>query len=238
MGVHTGAEKHLNNNVLLTMDIKNFFNSVKIQHLARLIAGMSHRLIKRKIIKETIYLEDDLAHGQVMSEAQLICVLCCYKGQLPQGAPTSPALANLFAMRLDGALQTCADANDLIYTRYADDITLSHKDSKLDIGKYVQVVEHQLEANGLKANYKKTRILRPHRRMVVTGVVINDKLGVPKYKWKNLRAKIHNLKRDNRHISLKEYQQIRGYCEWIKLLNPTRGQQLVSQLSKIPLQGS
>ncbi len=236
MGVDTGAKMHLNNNVLLTMDIQNFFNSVKAIYLARLVGGMHRRLLKRnEVVEQTPHKQESLYFAD---HAHAIVMLCCYKGQLPQGAPTSPALANLFAMRMDGRLQKVADKNGMVYTRYADDITFSHPDKNTNIGQYAQVVEQVLDSEGLCVNYKKTRILRPHRRMVVTGVVVNDKLGVPKYKWRNLRAKIHNLSKNNTNITVKEYQQIRGYCEWIKSLNPKRGNQLITQLSKIPLQSS
>ena len=237
MGVHTGAERHLNNKVILTMDIENFFNSVKIPYLYRMIMGMSHRLVKRGIIQE---ITPDNTHAEIDygNMAHTIAYLCSYKGQLPQGAPTSPALANLFASKLDGVLQRFADKEGMVYTRYADDITLSHPDVNFNIGNYITPIEETLAHAALRPNYKKTRILRPHRRMVVTGVVINDKLGVPKYKWRNLRARIHNIKRDYNTISVKEYQEIRGYCEWIKVLNPKRGKQLINQLCKIPLQTS
>ena len=240
MGVHDGAKRHLDNQVVLTMDISNFFNSIKIQWLYRIINGMHKRLQKRKHVAMPNYVKGkDVIFDEMPEENQhvfYITSLLCYKGQLPQGAPTSPVVANLFALRLDGIFQHFADTHKLVYTRYADDITFSHADKSFNIGQFIPLIEETLQSHGLEANYKKTRILRPHKRMVVTGIVINDKLGVPKYKWRNLRAKLHNLKRDNKILTIKEYQKIRGYCEWIKVLNKKRGEQLITQLGQIPLE--
>ena len=234
--VKDGANRHLGNKVLLTMDISNFFNSVKIQYVYRLFSGLAYRYrIKNKMKTSDLTQKEE---NQDMQDMHILCNLLCFKGQLPQGAPTSPAVANLVARPIDTALTKIADKQGLTYTRYADDITLSHPDKDHAIGAYIEVVKKQLSQLHLKVNHKKTRILRPHRRMTVTGVVINDKLGVPKYKWRNLRAKLHNLNKNKRSISEHEYQEIRGYCEWIRNLHPSRGNQLIAQLGTIPLRNS
>ena len=141
-------------------------------------------------------------------------------------------------MGLDAKISKIANQNGLTYTRYADDMTLSHPDVSYKIGKHVKEIEQILTYYRLHVNHKKTRILRPHRRMVVTGVVINDKLTVPRYKWRNMRARLHNLVKENKVLHVSEFQKIRGYCEWIYHLNPTRGKQLLETLSKIPLNNS
>ena len=231
--VKTGAERHLGNKVILTMDISNFFNSIKISWVNRVLTLCAYRALGIK--------QDSFKEGDEMCnvlDSHYLASICCYKNQLPQGAPTSPAIANLYAMQMDSRLQKISDNNGLTYTRYADDMTFSHPNSKYDIGKHIVQIEEVVKDHSLKLNHKKTRILRPHRRMNVTGVVINDKLGVPKYVWRNMRAKLHNLVKENNTITLLEYQKIRGKCEWIRSLNQTRGEQLLKKLSKIPLKNS
>ena len=53
-------------------------------------------------------------------------------------------------------------------------MTFSHKDTKYDIGTHINAIESIVKEHTLKLNHKKTRILRPHRRMKDTGVVLND----------------------------------------------------------------
>ena len=236
LNVKEGASRHLGNKVLLTMDISNFFNSVKIQRVYQLFSGLIHRYrIKNNLKAKDLSAKEE---SIFMQEIHLLANLVCFKGQLPQGAPTSPAIGNLVVRPIDTQISKLADRNGLTYTRYADDLTLSHPDVDYPIGDHIAYIAEMLKHLGLQVNHKKTRILRPHRRMSVTGVVINDKLGVPKYKWRNMRARIHNLHKQNTGIYENEYQEIRGYCEWIKNLNPVRGKQLITQLGKIPLRNS
>ena len=232
--VKTGAARHLGYKVILTMDISNFFNSIKMPWVHRILNLCAYRALN---VKQTIHpMEiDNTADFIQIIDANYLAQICCYKNQLPQGAPTSPAIANLYAMQMDSRLKALSDAHDLIYTRYADDMTFSHADPKYDIGRLIKTIEAIVKEHSLKLNHKKTRILRPHRRMNVTGVVINDKLGVPKYVWRNMRAKLHNLVKENQTITLLEYQQIRGKCEWIKSLNQKRGDQLLKKLSNVHL---
>ena len=177
--VKTGAERHLGNKVILTMDISNFFNSIKFPHVVRLLAGLSLRLLdpdkKLRNSSRDIHEEQGIKGLNYFGVAALLC----YKNQLPQGAPTSPAIANLYAMGLDAKLNKLAKRFGMVYTRYADDMTLSHPDKSYRIGQHVDDVIDACKSYSLKVNHKKTRILRPHRRMMVTGVVINDKLAVP-----------------------------------------------------------
>lgn len=235
--VKTGAERHLGNKVILTMDISNFFNSIKYPQVVRLFAGLSIRITdpEKKLDFNKVEWNGEIPPGRNYFG---VAALMCYKNQLPQGAPTSPAIANLYAMGLDAQLNKLAKQRGMVYTRYADDMTLSHPDKGYNIGQHVQDVIDVCQCYRLRVNHKKTRILRPHRRMLVTGVVINDKLAVPKYKWRNMRARLHNLVKENKSLSAHEYQKIRGYCEWIRHLNPKRGDQLLETLSKIPWKNS
>lgn len=224
IGVADGAKVHLPNNTLLCMDLSNFFPSIKKERVLTLVNHLLRRLEKR-LWKFTYTAED----AEYLTE-----ILVC-KGRVPQGAPTSPALANLIAIMLDTKLSQLAEHNGLTYTRYADDLSFSHPDSTYDIYERIPEIIDIIREERFKVNYKKTRVTRPHKRMVVTGVVVNDKLSVPKYQWRNFRARLHNLSRDKVTISAEEYQQLRGYVEWIRSLNPHRGEQFLKSLSKISL---
>lgn len=224
-GVSTGAKRHLGNKVILCMDLSNFFHSISFNH----------------VIRELIYLGKNLEQRDsdfkfTTNTAVILAELVTYKHRLPQGAPTSPALANLISMKMDISLQVFSKKRGLTYTRYADDLTFSHPELDFDftvedISEIIGIIKEQ----GFKLNYKKTRIMRPHRRMSVTGVVINEKLGVAKWKWRNLRAKLYNLSKSSKPLLLKDQQILRGQIEWINSLNPHRGKQLLNALGKLIL---
>lgn len=97
-------------------------------------------------------------------------------GSLPQGAPTSPMLANLYARDLDNDITNIALEAGLEYTRYADDITLSttrknfsRKQAMLVIRQIYSVIHNY----GFNPNYSKTSISPPGARKVVLGLLVN-----------------------------------------------------------------
>lgn len=97
-------------------------------------------------------------------------------GSLPQGALTSPLLANLAVTEIDNAIQILASGHNLIYTRYADDIALSttrtdfcREEARLVIGKVSRI----LEVEGLSPHRTKTRIIPPGSRKIVLGLVVD-----------------------------------------------------------------
>ena len=108
---------------------------------------------------------------------------------LPQGAPTSPALANLVAWMLYG-LARAAGAN---YTRYADDLAFSGDTAfagRLDrFGASVAAIARE---EGFVLNAAKTRVMRRHVRQQVTGIVVNAHCNVGRTEFDALKATLHN----------------------------------------------
>jgi RNA-directed DNA polymerase len=219
--VKDGAAMHVGTKVLLCADIANFFTSIKKDEIFRLMTF----LLKNLSVQITY------THADLINLVEIVS----YKGSLPQGSPSSPALANMFCLDLDKKLYEIAKTNNLRYTRYADDLSFSTKDPAFLMFKILPNISKELKVWGLKMNPDKTRILRPHRRMVVTGVVVNDKLGTPKWVWKNIRAQLHNTIVNKVALTIEEYQKLRGQIEWIKTLHPKRGEQLLMDLGKITL---
>lgn len=224
--VRDGANLHLGSKVLLTMDLENFFNNIKISQVIQTLDHLTYKLYLNSDPKQS-----RCAKNEILAIAQLMV----FKSQVPQGAPTSPALANLVAYNLDIALSELAQQQNCIYTRYADDLAFSSVNKTFNIGQLIPTIKDLITTHGFKLNYKKTKIRRPHNRMTVTGIVINEKLTVPRWKWRNFRAQLYNISKTGLPISLEHYQQLRGYAEWIKSLHPKRGTQFINTLGNIPL---
>ncbi len=97
-------------------------------------------------------------------------------GSLPQGAPTSPLLANLAVRELDERLTQHALDHDMIYTRYADDIALSTQRKDFTREEAVTVIGkvlREFEREGLRPHHAKTRLVPPGARKLVLGLAVD-----------------------------------------------------------------
>jgi retron-type reverse transcriptase len=110
-----------------------------------------------------------------------------------QGAPTSPGLCNAILLRLDRRLAGLAEKHGFTYTRYADDLTFSGADTA-KVAKFLQAVPAIVASEGFAVNVKKTRVMRAGRRQAVTGVVVNQAMGLSRQERRKLRAGLHRQK--------------------------------------------
>jgi retron-type reverse transcriptase len=181
----SNALPHLRQDVVIRLDIKDFFGSIKSSRVESYF---------RRI-------------GWNDEAAALLTKLCTYRGSLPQGAPTSPRLSNLVNFRLDARLDELARRRTLSYTRYADDLTFSGPESmpkqvgskinyeSFRINDIIHAVKQIVSDEGyILHTDKKLRISRRHDRQLVTGIVVNDKPNLPRPTRRRLRAIEHRLR--------------------------------------------
>lgn len=158
---------------------------------------------------------------------------------LPQGAPTSPALANLAAFALDRRLSGLGEAFALRYSRYADDLTFSGRGLSAGANRaLVGQVAAIAAAEGFLVNPDKTRLRTAAQRQVVTGVVVNQRLNVPRDEYDRLRAVLHRLARHGqadydpgRSVDLEAH--LRGRVAWVAALHRGRGEKLARMLDGV-----
>lgn len=216
----TNAQHHLGNNILLSIDIKDFFPSIQMNTIVKALVFA--------MLNSRIFLD--------RKDFKILISLVTYLGKLPQGAPTSPIISNICLFKLDEDLSSYFKEKEIVYTRYADDITLSHKNKNISFIDDIITIKQNLEKYDLKINKSKTKVLKRNKRMCVTGVVINDKLGTPRWYWRNLKAEMHNLIKRNEKINEKKWHELSGKITWVYTLNQNRGMQLRKLLSKIQLE--
>lgn len=99
-------------------------------------------------------------------------------GRLPQGGPTSGALANAVATPLDGALHEAAVSEGLAYTRYSDDLVFS-SESEFDRSRarrLIREVSNLVQGHHFRLHAKKTRIIPPGARHIVLGLLVADRV--------------------------------------------------------------
>ena len=172
----TMAEPHINKEFVACCDIKDFFPSITETKLLRrtMRLGTPHTDI-------TTY---DFGDGK--------------DKRLPQGAPTSPLLSYAYLYHLDLTFHSTAVAWGCSYSRYADDLVFSGPTKSImrDLLQYSkEILEIDFE---LEINNKKTKIMHRSQRQMVCGVVVNEKLNIPKEKRKNLRAEIYQQKENDK----------------------------------------
>jgi hypothetical protein len=168
------ASRHTGQAVVVNLDIKDFFGSTTD---ARINAYFR-------------------AIGWPSDIADLLTKVCAHQGGLPQGAPTSPRLSNLVNYRLDERLTRGIEALGGVYTRYADDMTISFKtDSQQTVNKAIGLVELTVKDEGGYSVHqrRKRHVRRRHQRQQVTGLVVNDSVNLPRETRKKLRAVKHHL---------------------------------------------
>lgn len=179
--ISENAENHIGRKWILNIDLENFFSQF---HFGR-VRGM--------------FMAKPYSVGD--EAALVLAQLVCYKGVLPQGAPTSPIITNMICAPFDNRMVSFAQKNRLIYTRYADDITISsykkHISDKV-IKEYKEnlVLSKDLlkifEKHNLQINYEKVKLELMSNRQEVTGLIVNEKINVRREYIKNLRAILHN----------------------------------------------
>lgn len=220
----TNASCHVGKKEILCLDIADFFPSIKLNKVKNIFIKL----------------------GYTEEVALRLGKLCTYtpemsqEYELPQGAPTSPALANIEFDKIDDKLLAYADENQLVYTRYADDLTFS-TDSE-NIEKHINHVKDIITESGFLINENKTHVMKDNYRKLVTGLIVNEKVKIPKrFKRKfkqelyycrkyGISQHLHATGRDNA-INFREYMYGKAY--FIKMVETDLGKYYLNQLDEL-----
>lgn len=177
---------HAGHDVVVAADLKDFFPSIGIDRIVAIFDALGY---PRTVAWNLAYLcTTSTPAGQLSGFAYSTASLLRTR-HLPQGAPTSPALANLAARTLDIRLTGLAGSMGLRYTRYADDLAFS---GSCDAGRLLWAVRLIVRDEGFGLNPVKTRVRRAHTRQQLAGLVVNDWPAVPRHEYDTLRAILHN----------------------------------------------
>lgn len=155
---------------------------------------------------------------------------------LPQGAPTSPALANLTCHRLDARLRGLGRAHGWTYSRYADDVVFS-SNREGGVGQLCRLVRCVVEEEGFRVNVSKTRVMRAHERQVVAGVMVNQRLNVPRVEFDSLKALLRCFRKgplSQSRTSLEAFKaELEGRAARVAAMSPARGAKLGRDFERI-----
>jgi len=201
--IRVNAWFHKNQDIVLRIDVEDFFGSIKFHHV--------YDIYKR------------LGYSKQVST--LLTKLCIKDGKLPQGSPTSPTLSNIYMFYADKRISSFVVPKKVRYTRYADDLIFS---GNFDPGLIIKFVQLVLKDYDLNINTTKTRVLKKHQRQLVTGIVVNEKLQVPRETRKKLRQAVYYINKfgldshlehtENLHAN--HIRHLLGIANFILYVNP------------------
>jgi len=163
---------------------------------------------------------------------------------LPQGAPTSPALANLVTYALDCRLTGLADSIGANYTRYADDLLFSG-DEHIDLPHLITLIGHIVADAGFSLNYRKTRVMGHGQRQQAVGIVFNQQPQVSRQVFDRFKAILHNCVVHGVDSQRQRYQasdpmgrelsavRLQGQLAYFHMINPEKAQRLTDLYRQI-----
>jgi len=227
----TAAAKHAGEDVVLAVDLSNFFLNTQLSRVYAVFRclGYPHSVARTltrlcSTITPLAVLE---AQGVDYATRQRFAT-----PHLPQGAPTSPALANLVALRLDHRLNGLARRHDARYTRYADDLTFSGDKGFRDrLPSFQRTLSEIVMNEGFALNAAKTRVMPNSTRQTVTGIVVNQHINVTRVAYDALKATLSNCVRrgaasQNRDAHADFRAHLDGRIAWVENINLRRGEKL------------
>ncbi|MFT3840001.1 MAG: reverse transcriptase family protein [Myxococcaceae bacterium] len=231
----TNARAHLGRNLVVSFDLKDFFPTIRFKRVRSIFKELGY---SPAIATHLALLCTEAPRRKVEYDGRVLWVASGERA-LPQGAPTSPALSNQAALLFDKRIKARTAKRGWTYTRYADDLTFSGESLKREnIGWLHAAVRHTAEDEGFALNPKKGRIMGDARRQQVTGLVVNDKLGVPRELVRKVRAILHQAKKTGLAAQNREQRPdfnrwLRGTIAYISMADPAKGQKLLEQLKAL-----
>ena len=169
--VQKNASLHVGKQKILKLDIDGFFDHITYSK-----------------VKDIVFCKENYSE-QIRI---LLTMICYHKESLPQGTPTSPAITNIIMYDFDEKIGKYCTENNISYSRYCDDMTFS---GDFDEGLVIAFVKDELRKLGLFLKSRKTAVIPNTKRQTVTGIVVNEKIGLTKEYKNKIRQEIYYIKK-------------------------------------------
>jgi hypothetical protein len=241
------ARLHSGQAVVLRLDLKDFFASVtagRVFGIFRTLGyapSVAHMLtgLSTNTIPQAVWHAVPSAGEPSLIQPRFWLGRALATPHLPQGAPTSPALANLAAFRLDRRLTGLAASTALRYSRYADDLTFSGSWPLRQRRRHFEALVAEIARDeGFAINERKTALHSAGGRQTICGIVVNVRPNVLRSEYDELKAILHNAARhgpaSQNRAGIADFEaHLRGRVAWVASLNPARGEKLRRRFAEI-----
>ena len=213
MSILDNARPHVGKQVVLSVDLKNFFPSFTRREVNSLFPGGKYANVRELVTSSS--------------------------GKLPQGAATSPMLANWLCKHSDEFLAEFCTKHKIAYTRYADDLTFSSlRDIDQDVvDSLFNEINLTLFGNKVRIAPNKVKFMRRHKQQRVTGIVVNEKLSIPRARRKQLRAFMHDCEVNGVQEALSRFNRsihhIFGEFSFLHLAHQQQAEKYIEQFKEL-----
>lgn len=199
---------HLGSKYMIKMDLSDFFPSVNTEHVKGVYASF----------------------GYPERVANFLSRLTTLNNCLPQGAPTSPYLANLVFLHCDKKIHRICTRFGVRYSRYADDLTFSSDTPMKAV--FLKNVQNTIKQSGFRINREKFRRWRPGQRLITTGMVVHEKVQPTRQLRRRLRAMFHQAKLRRRR-SIADLSKLQGWAAFVNMYNRALGRKYLSIVNSL-----
>ena len=245
--IYDNAKIHENSQIILKVDLLKFYDIITEER----VYGVFQSLGYAKNLAYSFAKITTAKHRQSYwdnfdkSSKEILKELVEIKPPiLPQGAPTSPALSNIIATKMDYRFEALAKKLNFRYSRYADDLTFSiSNEGKLPSLKLITKI---IENEGFFINTKKTKYMKKGCKQYVTGLTTTNGINVSKEYRKKISEHIYYCRKygvnshlDKRKIEFPKYNNIRfhdwlyGHMCFIKSINEKASKKMLEDFNKI-----
>ncbi len=227
------VQPHVGKPVVLRMDLKDFFHSLPVARIGALFRRLGYPSAVAWLLQGLCtHASSPSLAGDGFQRLSWGKRKRLTGKHLPQGAPSSPAIANLCAWRFDCRLQGVANRFSLDYTRYADDLAFSGGDHLLRLAPFLQRLIGAIAIEeGFEINHRKTRLRTQAQSQRLAGVITNRKPNLPRAEFDRLKAILHNClcrgpEAQNREGVPDFKAHLTGRVAYAVWLNPEKGAKL------------
>ena len=229
---------HLGRDVVVKLDLRNFFPGIPAARVHAMFGALGYpEAVARALAAlctNQVPMSVARAGADSWSEAKRMGV-----PHLPQGAPTSPAIANLCALHLDLRMDALAQGIEAHYTRYADDLAISGGEAlRRRVPAVMRLAAAIAQEEGFELNHRKTRTMHRSHRQLLTGIVVNERPNIRRAEFDRLKAMLTNCVRhgpasQNREAHRDFRAHLAGRVAYVASLNPGRARKLQALLAAI-----
>lgn len=231
----SNAQAHLNKDVVVNIDLKDFFPTITYKRVKGLFCKLGYSEQVSTILSllcthpetETIALDGQTYFVQTGART------------LPQGSPASPAISNMMVYKMDKKISGLAKKYGFDYSRYADDMTFSTlANNQSNVSRLLFYTKKIVASEGFVIHPDKIHVMTKGNQQKVTGVVVNDKLNVERLQLRKFRALLHNIEtqgwKDQKWgKAIHLINAIEGYINFVQMVNPQKGQVFKQKLKEI-----
>lgn len=233
----TNAGEHVGRSLVVNLDLRDFFEHIRYPRVVGVFRWMGYSLEVSRWLALLCTHRPSLCPTTATGVTH-VYVRRAFRHAV-QGAPTSPALANLVVQRLDRRMAGLARRFEATYTRYADDLTFSGGEPfKRGMKRFLSLTKGIIRDEGFRLHLRKMRFMRPGQRQQVTGVVVNEKVNIRREEFDRLKAILHNagkagLAAQNREGRPDFRAYLSGRIAHVGHLNAAKGERLRRMLAEV-----